>query len=146
MSNIKDTLVRCGAILYGDFTLSSGKKSKYYIDIKKASTDPLILEEVADEMALWQDDFTADQTDYFDLLCSLMEDYDTANVKWPKLRGADMLKHLLDEHKLTAADLSRLLGGSRNLGAMILRGERNLTLPHVRKLAAHFRVSPELFV
>ena len=51
MSNIKDSLVRCGAILYGDFTLSSGKKSKYYIDIKKAITDPIILEEVADEMA-----------------------------------------------------------------------------------------------
>ena len=51
MANIKDSLVRCGAILYGDFTLASGKKSKYYIDIKKAITDPKILEEVADEMA-----------------------------------------------------------------------------------------------
>ena len=39
MANIKDSLVRCGAILYGDFTLASGKKSKYYIDIKKAITD-----------------------------------------------------------------------------------------------------------
>ena len=29
---------------------------------------------------------------------------------------------------------------------MILRGDRNLTLPHVRKLAAHFKVSPELFI
>lgn len=63
MSNIKDTLVRCGAILYGDFTLSSGKKSKYYIDIKKASTDPMILEEVADEMAhiLERDDIAVDR-------------------------------------------------------------------------------------
>ena len=51
MANIKESLVRCGAILYGDFTLASGKKSKYYIDIKKAITDPKILEEVADEMA-----------------------------------------------------------------------------------------------
>ena len=29
---------------------------------------------------------------------------------------------------------------------MILRGDRNLTLPHVRKLAAHFHVSPDLFI
>jgi antitoxin component HigA of HigAB toxin-antitoxin module len=35
---------------------------------------------------------------------------------------------------------------SRNLGAMILRGDRNLTLAHVRKLAAHFNVSAELFI
>jgi transcriptional regulator with XRE-family HTH domain len=53
---------------------------------------------------------------------------------------------LLDEAGLTVADLSRLLGGSGSLGAMILRGDRNLTLAHVRKLAAHFQVSPELFV
>jgi HTH-type transcriptional regulator/antitoxin HigA len=102
--------------------------------------------EVADAMALWQDDFTTDQEDYFDLLCSLMEEYDAANVKWPKVKGLDVLKHLLEEHGLAAADLSRILGGSRNLGAMILRGERNLTLPHVRKLAAHFKVGAQAFV
>ena len=102
--------------------------------------------EMTDAMALWQDDFTDDQTDYFDLLCTLMEEYDAENVKWPKVRGVDILKHLLEEHELAAADLSRILGGSRNLGAMILRGERNLTLPHVRKLAAHFKVGAELFV
>jgi HTH-type transcriptional regulator/antitoxin HigA len=102
--------------------------------------------EVGDVMALWQEDFSKDQADYFDLLCSLMEEYDEENVKWPKLGGREMLKHLLDEHDLAAADLSRILGGSRNLGAMILRGERNLTLAHVRKLAAHFKVSPELFI
>jgi HTH-type transcriptional regulator/antitoxin HigA len=102
--------------------------------------------EVADAMALHQDDFTADQTDYFDLLCTLMEEYDAANVKWPKVQGTDVLKHLLEEHGMTAAELSRLLGGSRNLGAMILRGERNLTLPHVRKLAAHFKVNAQAFV
>lgn len=102
--------------------------------------------EVADAMALWQDDFTVGQTDYFDLLCSLMEEYDRQHVKWPKVRGVDVLKHLLGEHGLAAADLSRILGGSRNLGAMILRGERNLTLAHVRKLAAHFKVGAEAFV
>jgi orotate phosphoribosyltransferase len=63
MSNIKDSLVRCSAILYGDFTLASGKKSKYYIDIKKAITDPIILEEVADEMAhiIERDDIEVDR-------------------------------------------------------------------------------------
>jgi HTH-type transcriptional regulator/antitoxin HigA len=102
--------------------------------------------EVADAMVLWQDDFSRDQADYFDLLCTLIEEYDMENVKWPRVKGVDVLKHLLDEHDHAAADLSRILGGSRNLGAMILRGERNLTLAHVRKLAAHFKVSPELFI
>ena len=102
--------------------------------------------EVADAMNLWHNDFTHGQADYFDLLCSLIEDYDSKNVKWPKTTGVDMLKHLLGEQGLAAADLSRLLGGSRNLGAMILRGERKLTLNHVRTLAGRFGVSADLFL
>ena len=102
--------------------------------------------EIADAMALWQDDFSTDQRDYFDMLCALIEDYDAEHVEWPKVTGLDALKHLLAEHGLSGADLSRILSGSRNLGAMVLRGDRNLTLPHIRRLAAHFRVSPELFM
>ena len=102
--------------------------------------------EVADAMALWHDDFTRDQADYFDLLCSLIEEYDSKNVKWPNATGVDVLKHLLGEQGLAAADLSRLLGGSRNLGAMILRGERKLTLNHVRTLSRRFGVSADLFL
>jgi HTH-type transcriptional regulator/antitoxin HigA len=102
--------------------------------------------EVADAMTLWHGDFTRDQADYFDLLCSLIEEYDSKNVKWPNTTGVDMLKHLLGEQSLAAADLSRLLGGSRNLGAMILRGERKLTLNHVRTLSRRFGVSADLFL
>ncbi len=102
--------------------------------------------EVADAMALWHDDFTRDQADYFDLLCSLIEEYDSKNIKWPKVTGVEVLKHLLGEQGLAAADLSRLLGGSRNLGAMILRGERKLTLNHVRNLSRHFGVSADVFL
>jgi len=102
--------------------------------------------EVTDAMALWQADFTADQRDYFGLLSGLLEEYDRAHVRWPKVSVQARLQHLLDESGMSAADLSRILGGSRNLGGMILRGDRNLTLAHVRKLADHFRVSPELFI
>ena len=36
-----------GVFLKGDFTLSSGKKSDYYINMKKAITDPEILSTIA---------------------------------------------------------------------------------------------------
>jgi orotate phosphoribosyltransferase len=42
-----DALKACGAVKFGDFTLASGKKSSYYIDIKKASTDPKTLKIIA---------------------------------------------------------------------------------------------------
>lgn len=44
-------LEECGAIKYGEFTLTSGKKSSYYVDIKLASTKPDILKEIASQMA-----------------------------------------------------------------------------------------------
>ena len=36
-----------GVFLKGDFTLSSGKKSDYYINMKKAITEPEILSTIA---------------------------------------------------------------------------------------------------
>ena len=44
-------LKNCGAVKFGDFTLASGKKSKYYVDIKKASTDPATLKVIAEQAA-----------------------------------------------------------------------------------------------
>jgi|SRR6185437_2456067 len=89
----------------------------------------------------------AEQRDYLDALTEFVDAYDKAKlVRWPKIKGLDVLKHLMAEHDMTGADVSRILGGSRNMGAMILRGDRNLTLAHIRKLSAHFKVSPELFI
>lgn len=44
-------LVRCGAVQYGTFTLTSGRESSYYVDIKKAITDVPILRKVGELMA-----------------------------------------------------------------------------------------------
>lgn len=50
-----DTLIQqlksCGAIKFGRFVLTSGAISDYYIDIKKASTDPKILKSIATQMS-----------------------------------------------------------------------------------------------
>ncbi|MEM1578152.1 MAG: orotate phosphoribosyltransferase [Archaeoglobaceae archaeon] len=44
-------LIEIGALKFGEFTLSSGKKSKVYVDIKLAATKPEILEMISDAMA-----------------------------------------------------------------------------------------------
>jgi orotate phosphoribosyltransferase len=50
----KDVLIQhlkeCGAIKFGRFVLTSGAISDYYIDIKKASTEPKILKFIAQQM------------------------------------------------------------------------------------------------
>ena len=91
---------------------------------------------------------TRDQEDYFDLFSRLIEDYEKANglADDPAVSAMDALKHLMEAHNMNAADLARLLNVHRTLGPMILRGERQLTLAHVRALAKHFGVSADLFL
>ncbi|MFH0966151.1 MAG: orotate phosphoribosyltransferase [Methanobacteriota archaeon] len=47
---LKERLIEAQAIRFGDFTLASGKKSRVYVDIKKAMTDPEILQAVAESV------------------------------------------------------------------------------------------------
>jgi len=48
---VADRLIAAGAIEFGEFTLASGAKSPYYVDIKTAMTDPVLLGEVARTIA-----------------------------------------------------------------------------------------------
>jgi orotate phosphoribosyltransferase len=45
-----DQLKSCGAIQYGHFVLTSGAVSDYYVDIKKASTNPTVLHTISSYM------------------------------------------------------------------------------------------------
>lgn len=48
---LKDRLFETGAIKFGDYVLTSGNKSNFYVDIKDSATIPDILEEIASELA-----------------------------------------------------------------------------------------------
>ena len=89
---------------------------------------------------------TRDQDDYLETLAELVEAYEEQTVKFSKRSGLETLKFLLSENSLTASDLSRLLGTDISLGYRILEGERNLTTKHIKKLARHFQVGPEVFL
>jgi HTH-type transcriptional regulator/antitoxin HigA len=104
--------------------------------------------EVIEAMAGFEDEFNSDQHDYFAVIADFVAAYEDAQEsrQHSNPRPLDILKHFLEENGMVAADLSRLLGADRTLGAKILRGERNLTVPHLRVLAERFRVSPALFI
>ncbi len=51
------TLLRsCGALRFGEFTLASGRSSSYYVDVKRASTQPHVLGEIAKRLANYAED------------------------------------------------------------------------------------------
>ena len=58
-ATLREMLISAKAIRFGDFTLASGRKSKVYIDIKKAITNPAILKKIASEVLAHNTDFDA---------------------------------------------------------------------------------------
>ena len=51
MNTIADLLLKHKAIEFGEFTLASGKKSPYYVDVKSAVTNPDLLAAIASAIA-----------------------------------------------------------------------------------------------
>jgi HTH-type transcriptional regulator / antitoxin HigA len=92
-------------------------------------------------------DLTADQEDYLDALSTFVEAYERDRFPPDSAPLAPLaaLKFLVAEHGMTASDLGRLLG-NRTTGAAILSGRRSLSKVHIKKLAAHFKVQPGLFL
>lgn len=50
-------LKECGAVQFGRFVLTSGAISDYYIDIKKASANPMVLKKIAEALAEYTDGY-----------------------------------------------------------------------------------------
>jgi HTH-type transcriptional regulator/antitoxin HigA len=102
--------------------------------------------EIVDRLAVLEHP-TKDQADYLETLSTLVAAYEDVHrpIDTSHLGPLDTLKFLLAEHGLNASDLGRILG-QRQLGSAILRGDRKLSKTHIRKLAAHFGVSPSLFL
>ena len=91
---------------------------------------------------------TKGQAVYLETLVQLVQAYETEHhaIDTSDISGLDSLKHLLGVNSMNASDLARLLDVHASMGSKILRGERSLTVDHVRKLASHFKVSPRLFL
>lgn len=48
---LEEEIIRAGAFKLGDFTLASGRKSDYYVDLRSVTTRPELLGKVAKAMA-----------------------------------------------------------------------------------------------
>ena len=91
---------------------------------------------------------TKGQALYLETLVQLVQAYEASHhaIDISDISGLDSLKYLLDENKMNASDLARLLGVHVSMGSKILKGERSLTVEHLKKLSTRFKVSPELFI
>jgi HTH-type transcriptional regulator/antitoxin HigA len=105
-----------------------------------------VIEMVDQLMALPR--LTKGQSLYLQTLAQLVEVYEAEHhaIDTADLSGLDALGHLLAESGMNASDLARLLGVHPSMGSKILKGERQLTADHIRKLSERFHVRPALFL
>jgi HTH-type transcriptional regulator / antitoxin HigA len=67
--------------------------------------------------------------------------------KWPRRSPsvADLIRHLMDQHGLTRADLIPLLGTPSRVSE-VMRGKKGLSMAMVQRLRARFRVPADLLL
>jgi HTH-type transcriptional regulator/antitoxin HigA len=67
--------------------------------------------------------------------------------KWPRRppSTAELIRHLMDQHGLTRADMVPLLGTPSRVSE-VLRGKKQLSMAMVQRLRARFRVPADLLI
>jgi HTH-type transcriptional regulator/antitoxin HigA len=67
--------------------------------------------------------------------------------KWPRrpAKVADLIRHLMDQHGLTRADMVPILGTPSRVSE-VLRGKKGLSMTMVQRLRARFRVPADLLL
>ena len=82
--------------------------------------------------------------EFLDTLGTLIHAYEEENYPMPPVRGAEVLRYLMEEHGLRQADLPEI--GSQGVVSEILNGRRELNVRQIRALAKRFHVSTAVFI
>lgn len=85
------------------------------------------------------------EQDFLDLLSDLVESYERSRVDIPFVTGIQALRHLMEENGLKQTDLADLFGG-RSVVSEVLKGKRELSKMHVRRLSARFGLPADVFL
>ena len=85
---------------------------------------------------------------YVETLSQLVGEYEDKaghRIKLPNRDPIKILKFLMHESKMSISDLGKIIG-SQGVASEVLRGRRELSKSHIRKLAEYFHVNPGLFI
>ncbi|CBA34551.1 helix-turn-helix domain-containing protein [Cronobacter turicensis] len=94
-----------------------------------------------------------DENPLIDILAAKIADYEENSERFAEFNkevgempvGVALLRTLIDQHKLSYADLKEEIG-SKSLVSQILSGQRSLTISHIKALSARFGVKPQWFL
>lgn len=76
------------------------------------------------------------------LLTLLIEDFESKHYELPQASPVEVLRFQMDQHNLRQRDLLDVFG-SPSIVSEVLRGKRELSKEHIRRLAERFRIPVE---
>jgi HTH-type transcriptional regulator / antitoxin HigA len=101
-------------------------------------------QEVIDSL-LDRAELTPDESDYLNVLGTLVFDYEQKNEIIADIYGVELLKVLIAERNLRQKDLIPIFK-TESIVSEILNGKRQLTIRHIQESAQFFNLSPAVFL
>lgn len=99
-----------------------------------------VIDELLDRPSL-----SYEESDYLNVLGTLVFDYEQKTEPFPDIYGVELLKVLIAERGLLQKDLISVFK-TESIVSDILNGKRQLTLRHILQLAQFFKLSPAVFL
>jgi len=87
---------------------------------------------------------TLDESNYLNVLGTLVYEYEQTQEPIPDIYGVDLLKVLMEDNGLRQKDLIPIFKAESIVSA-IFNKKRKLTIRHIEELAEFFQISPAAF-
>ena len=90
-------------------------------------------------------ELSPEESDYLNVLGTLVFDYEQKSEAIPDIYGVELLKVLIAERQLRQKDLVPVFK-TESIVSDILNGKRQLTVRHIQELAQFFNLPPAVFL
>jgi HTH-type transcriptional regulator / antitoxin HigA len=111
--------------------------------VKPITSDAQNRQYVAEILSMQDRNLTSVEKARMEVLILLVAAYEKKRFKLPAMSPVDVLITLMQENKLSRADLLDIFP-TKSIASMVLNGKRPIK-SYIRKLSERFKVSPELF-
>jgi HTH-type transcriptional regulator/antitoxin HigA len=96
---------------------------------------------------LIQDNLSPAEEKLVELLTLVIKHYENDRFeRTDKSHGVEIVKYLMEHHALKQKDLVPVVFETESVASSTLRGERDLTLKHIKRLAERFNLSADAFI
>ncbi|MGN6627783.1 MAG: helix-turn-helix domain-containing protein [Tepidisphaeraceae bacterium] len=93
-----------------------------------------------------EDSLDAGESDYLDVLTTLIHQYERQTMPVNKGTVADRLRFVLNESGMSQVQFGQIIGLGPAAASLILSGKRSLTTDAVKRLAEHFKLDAGYFL